>query len=342
MKQLIEKYKRLRKLNRIRKHYQGQYAFIGIGNHSINNLYPVLDYLNVSLKYIVSNSEETAKTVSEGFSNIEGTTDFEKVLNDEEVKGVFVSVNPKKHFDIVKKALQKNKHVFVEKPPCYNLDELNQLIKLEKESNGTVLAGFQKRYAPVYQKIKTYADQARFYRIHYFTGSYPEGNSVTDLFIHSLDICNYLFGEAKLLSKQKINNQGGTETYLLHLQHPNGIIGNVELSTDFWWARAKESLFVNTDKFLLESTNTQKLIRTNKPTKIGGIPLEKIKSPEIKQTILYEQNSFLPVAEHNELYSAGFYDEIKAFLDICEYKKANKNHSHLMSLINTYQLISQL
>lgn len=70
MKQFIEKYKRLRKVRRICKHYPGHYAFFGIGNHLIKNLYLVFNYLNGALKYIESNSGGRAKTVSEGFSYV--------------------------------------------------------------------------------------------------------------------------------------------------------------------------------------------------------------------------------------------------------------------------------
>lgn len=342
MKKIIEKYKKVKKLSRIRKKYNGHYAFVGIGAHSINNLYPVLDYLNVSLKYVVSRSEDTAKAVSESFHNTEGTTDLDRVLNDSEIKGVIISANPQKHFDLIKKTLENNKMVFVEKPPCQNLDELSQLIELEKQSKGMVITGMQKRYSPLYKKVKPYAGKTNYYRMQYFTGSYPEGDPLVDLFIHPIDLISYIFGEGRPVSIQKINKHKGIVTYLLHMKHDGNILGNIELSTDNWWAQARESLFVNTDKYLLESLNTERLVRTDKPAHIAGIPLEKIKPPEIRQKILYEQNSFLPVAEHNQLHSAGYFDEIKTFLDLCENKKGVRNLSSLDSLKNTYQIIKEL
>jgi virulence factor len=337
MKAIIEKYKKLRKIKTITKSYSGKYAFVGIGNHSLNNLYPILNYLNVDLKYIVSKSEDTVKAIEANFNGIEGTTDLNKVIEDPEIIGVFICTNPAAHFSLVKAALEKHKNVFVEKPPCLNLQELKELIEIENKSQGKVLVGFQKRYAPVYNKIKRFINSG-YYSFVYQTGKYPEGDVLNDLFIHPIDLINYLFGKTKIVSKIKLNNN---KTILLHTKHDNGIVGAIELTTENWWARANESLNYNSEKYIFETTNTQKLIRTDKPKTIAGIPIEKIKTPVISQAILYEQNSFLPVAQNNELYSAGYYNEIEAFLNMCE-KSSNNNLSGLQDIVETFITIDEI
>lgn len=55
---LIARYKHLRSVRQLSQSYKGKYAFVGIGNHSTNNLYPVLDYLHVGLKYICCKSPD--------------------------------------------------------------------------------------------------------------------------------------------------------------------------------------------------------------------------------------------------------------------------------------------
>ncbi len=337
MKSIIDKYKKIRKLNSLSKSYKGKYAFVGIGNHSLNNLYPVLHYLNVDLKYIVSKSEDTARSIDANYFSIEGTNDFNKVLDDPEISGVFICTNPSSHFSLVKSALKRNKNVFVEKPPCQNLQELNEIIEIEKNSKAKVIVGFQKRYAPVFLKMKKYINSG-YYKLTYNTGMYPEGDALTDLFIHPIDLINYLFGKPEIVS---VMNSGNNKTILLHTKHDNGILGTVELSTENWWARAKETLIYNSSKYIFETVNTQKLLRLDKPKAIAGIPLEKINTPVISQTILYEQNQFLPLVQNNELYSAGYYNEIKTFLNICE-NHSNKNLSGLQDIVNTYITIDKI
>ena len=57
LNQLIDKYKSIRKNGILQIASEHQFAFIGVGQHSLSNLYPVLQYLGVSLKYIYSRSE---------------------------------------------------------------------------------------------------------------------------------------------------------------------------------------------------------------------------------------------------------------------------------------------
>ncbi len=62
IKNIIECYKRIRSMRQLKQIYGGNYAFVGIGNHSTNNLYPVLNYLHVPLKYICCKSEDKLQT----------------------------------------------------------------------------------------------------------------------------------------------------------------------------------------------------------------------------------------------------------------------------------------
>ncbi|MDA3912049.1 MAG: Gfo/Idh/MocA family oxidoreductase [Bacteroidales bacterium] len=338
---LIQRYKRIRKASFLKRDYTESYAFVGIGNHSLNNLYPVLQHLNVRIKTIVSHSKETAALINENFDHVSGSSDYDVVLNDPDIRGVFICANPASHFSLVKQALEHDKHVFVEKPPCLTSKDLQELIEIEKNSKGILLTGLQKRYAPMYQILKQNLRSPQTYQLKYQTGYYPEGDAITDLFIHPLDIINYLFGKAELMSAQQFKKGKGAECIFLHVKHPNNIIGSIELSTNAWWAKANEGFEITCNNAHYQSYNTNKLTATNKAGQILGIPLEKVKKPKILTQTLYEKNSFLPVQNHNELYSAGYYEEIRQFLNLCEGKKA-KNLSPLTSLTDTFRLIESI
>ena len=84
----------------------------------MDNLYPVLDYLHVPLKYICCRSKEKARLIERKYSGITVTTDLDDILSDDSVRGVFVSASPSAHFGIASEVLKANKALFVEKPPC--------------------------------------------------------------------------------------------------------------------------------------------------------------------------------------------------------------------------------
>lgn len=340
MDALIERYKKFRKKGQLTKKYKGKYAFVGIGNHSINNLYPVLNYLNVDLKYIIVKSEETAQLLRANYADIIVSTNIDDALNDIDIVGVLASTNPKSHFEIAKKALLKNKHVFIEKPPCTTLNELNELKALEKKSKGTVLVGLQRRYSPAYNILKKKLTKCSNYSLQHKTGAYPEGNELYDLFIHPLDAAYYLFGDGEV-KNVNIIKKNNTIIYLGQIAHINGVFGTFEFSTDHSWGEAIDQFVINSDNGEYSTINTSEVNFTNKPKTILGIPIEKIGVYTPQQSKLYHQNSFLPVKEHNQLYTAGYFNEIDSFLSICE-GLSTENKSSLTALTNTFKSLEIL
>ncbi len=340
MNALIERYKKIRKKGLLEKKYSEKYSFVGIGNHSINNLYPVLNYLNVQLKYIAVKSEDTVELIKNSYPNTIATTNLADVLADNEVKGVFVSATPTAHFNIAKQVISSNKNLFIEKPPCTTLAELQELIRLKQNHNTHVLVGLQRRYSPVYNILLNKVKQASYYTLKYKTGAYPEGDELIDLFIHPLDALFYLFGSGKL-ENIKVIKGNGVITYLAQVNHSNGVYGSIEFSTDYSWNEAQDILSVSTPKGEFITENTSKLSFITKPKVIMNVPLEKVKGFNSQTTVLYQQNSFLPVKEHNQLFSAGYFNELETFVKLCENKSA-KNNSNLEELIPTFNALEIL
>lgn len=257
MKALIDRYKKIRKKELFKQKFKSNYAFVGVGNHSINNLYPVLNYLNVNLKHIVVKNEDTVEMVKHHFTNSLVSTDLEKVLNDSDINGVFVSITPSVHFQLAKKVISANKNLFIEKPPCLTLGELNELIALEDKHKKTVLVGVQRRYSPVYNILQNKVKNASYYTLKFKTGAYPEGDELIDLFIHPLDALFYLFGDGNVTYANKVTGNG-VVTYLAQIKHENGIVGSLEFSTDYSWNEAIDTLIINTPK-----VNTLQKIQLN-------------------------------------------------------------------------------
>ncbi len=335
--QLINKYKAVRKKKQLSQYraYSGKYAFVGVGNHSLSNLYPVLDYLGVPLKYIFSRTLENAQLTAHKYKAL-ATDDLQIILDDKEIKGVFVCANPDSHFEIAKRVLSAGKDLFIEKPPCKNTNELKELIALSK--NNTVQVGLQKRYASVYTTIKKEMKSPQSYRFNFQTGAYPEGNALWDLFIHPLDLIVFLFGEVKSIAKKQTTN--GSTTFLL-VEHQSGVVGNLELSTDYSWSNPQETLSVNTENGIFEAKGLFELTYTEKSKKIAGIPLEKVFKRPIQQQTLLSNNGFVPIAENNSLTLQGYYDEIKAFISAVENSDSNEL-TDFPTLLKSYELLEEL
>ena len=339
IQELINRYKRMRTERFLRQTYQYSYAFVGMGQHSLTNLYPVLHYLGVPLKYICVTSERKAKLIVRKYPNVKGTTSLDEILNDESVKGVFVSASPSAHFSIASKVLQSGKSLFIEKPPCQTLEELDALIALQQQHGSPfAMVGLQKRYAPAVQLLKQRLRKKRLisYDLHYLTGAYPEGNALLDLYIHPLDLVCHLFGQPEVLAIRQV----AKASYILMLQHPH-IVGTLELSTAYTWTTAEESMKVCTKSGIYSLLQMEELTFTPTSSTVFGIPMEKLRPHHETKEVLYQRNNFTPILANNQVYTQGYYSEIEAFISLAESGKSEVTTS-IMSVRGTYELLQAL
>ena len=340
IKSIINRYKHIRSKQLLGKSYTGQYAFVGIGNHSTNNLYPVLSYLHVPLKYICCKSPDKLKLIEAAYTGVKATTNLQQILVDEDIKGVFVCTSPQSNFHIAAEVIKSGKAAYIEKPPCHNSEELNTLIEYREKADKQVVAvGLQKRSAPTIIKLRNEINKAGgtvTYNLKYLTGKYPEGDILTDLFIHPIDCIAYLFGNVEDIKMEKVENH----TLFLIMKHKKAA-GIVELSTNYSWNGSKEHLTVNTSKGIFELDQMEKLKWKGKPKSMAGVPLEKIFHQQTIKKNLVERNNFVPTLQNNQIYSQGYYDAIKNFIDRVE-NKYDAEITTLENIIETYRILDHI
>ena len=336
---VINRYKRMRTERFLRQTYQYQFAFVGMGQHSLTNLHPVLHYLGVPLKYICVTSERKVRQIERKFPDVRATTSLDEILNDEAIKGVLVSASPSSHFSLASQVIRSGKPLFIEKPPCQSLSELDTLIDLQRlHGSHVAMVGLQKRYALAVQLLKKRLNKEHLinYDLHYLIGAYPEGDALLDLYIHPLDLVCYLFGKPEITAIRQI----AKDSYLLMLQHPH-IVGTLELSTAYTWTAAEESLKVCTRSGIYNLLQMEKLTFSPKSSSLHGVPVEKIRPHRKTVEYLYTRNNFAPILTNNQVYSQGYFNEISAFVESVENRVDNVLTS-LQSIRDTYQLISTL
>ena len=339
IQKLINRYKRLRTEHYLSQTYQHTYAFVGMGQHSLTNLYPVLNYLGIPLKYICVTSERKARMIERKFPHVTATTSLDEIINDDNIKGVFVSASPSSHFSIASRILKSGKSLFIEKPPCQTLKELDVLINLQRLHGAPVaMIGLQKRYAPAVQILRERLGKERLvsYGLHYLTGAYPEGDALLDLFIHPLDLIIQLFGQPEILACQQV----APSSYILMLRHPK-IVGTIELSTAYSWTAAEETLKICTASGIYRLSQMDELTYEPIPSTVFGLPSEKIRPWKKSIDYLYTRNNFTPILPNNQIYSQGYFNEILSFVETTEGRQANVASS-IETARDTYTVIKTI
>jgi predicted dehydrogenase len=148
-----------------------------------------------------------------GFEDMEILPDYQAVI-DSDVDAVFVCTPNRFIPDIVVAALDAGKHVFCEKPPGRNLEDVQRIIDAERRNPGLVLkVGFNHRYHFGIMEAKKIVEEQRYGKIMWMRGIYgkaqasgnpnewrhlPEmsgGGILLDQGIHMLDLFRHFCGE---------------------------------------------------------------------------------------------------------------------------------------------------
>ena len=104
------------------------------------------------------------------------TTNAEELLDDPSLDLVSIASYDSDHHWQVMRALERGKHVFVEKPLCQTEEQASEIHALLAERPSLVLSSnLLLRASPRFQLLKRWIDDGRFGRIHYMEGDYDYG-----------------------------------------------------------------------------------------------------------------------------------------------------------------------
>lgn len=143
---------------------------------------------NYELIGIYDKDNEESIRVSDEFKCISFES-FDSLLDSVDVVDI-VAPTPF-HFNYAKQAINKNKHVFIEKPVCTTSKESEELIKLGELKNVKIQVGHVERFNPAFTKVESEISKPMFIESHRLAKFNPRGTDVSvvlDLMIHDIDI----------------------------------------------------------------------------------------------------------------------------------------------------------
>ena len=151
-----------------------------------------LRLLNESQKYelvgFYDPDEINAKKVADEF----GYSFFENINQLMDAVDVIDIVTPTlSHFDCAKKAIEKGKHIFIEKPITNTLEEAETLLELVEKHGVKGQVGHVERFNPAFIAVKDTVETPMFIETHRLAEFNPRGTDVPvvlDLMIHDIDV----------------------------------------------------------------------------------------------------------------------------------------------------------
>jgi predicted dehydrogenase len=128
---------------------------LGAGNFANATLLPAIKKLKeIELVGIASAGGLHAQHSARKFGFAYAASSDNEILNDPNINTVAILTRHDMHSDLVVKALQAGKHVFVEKPLAINSDQLSEVsTQLTADGCPLMVVGFNRRFAPLAQLL---------------------------------------------------------------------------------------------------------------------------------------------------------------------------------------------
>jgi predicted dehydrogenase len=145
------------------------------------------------------------------YSDVEGVTDYEHLLNGVGLDAVVVATPVKHHFSLAKASLLAGKHTFVEKPMASSTAECEELIEIAGRKGLVLMVGHTFLYSAPVRKIAEVVQAGDLGEIRYINsrrlnlGLFQKDINVAwDLAPHDISIILHILGELPLV----VNCQG--------------------------------------------------------------------------------------------------------------------------------------
>lgn len=266
---------------------------IGAGNFARTMLLPHLKG-KIALGTIVNATGLSARHVKEKFGFATAETDAAKVLGGEtgcqpvgsEQAGslshaVMIGTRHHLHAPLVLRALQGGKHTFVEKPLCLTREELAQIDEAMTSSAGSVMVGFNRRFAPAttammqtLQNIpgpKTLAFHVNAGALapdHWYANVDESGGRVLGEACHFFDFACHVLGRPVKVKAQTVGRPSVPDSVTAQIEFADGSSAQVIYSAEGDSAFPKESFRVFGNGVVVECENFMKLsiFQKRKPT----------------------------------------------------------------------------
>jgi predicted dehydrogenase/threonine dehydrogenase-like Zn-dependent dehydrogenase len=132
-------------------------GFIGAGNYASSMLLPGLARLeSAQLAHVATSRSLSAVNAQRRFGFTTASTSAEAVLDDPALDAIFIVTRHHTHADMVCRALETGKAVFVEKPLALSREELDRIVDVvAKTGNDRLMVGFNRRFAPLLTGMKS-------------------------------------------------------------------------------------------------------------------------------------------------------------------------------------------
>lgn len=191
------------------------------------------------------------KIASQSFPSARVVEDASDILSSDDIDAVVIATPVATHFRFAREALNRGKHVLVEKPLCASVAECEELVALAARTGRTLMVDHTFLFTGAVQTIRKVVDSGEIGKICYFDsmrvnlGLFQEDvNCLWDLAPHDLSVINYILDD-KIVGIEASGychvNPASPDIVYLTLHYARDVVAHFNLS---WMAPVKIRRFI--------------------------------------------------------------------------------------------------
>ncbi|MDA0746925.1 MAG: Gfo/Idh/MocA family oxidoreductase [bacterium] len=225
-------------------------GFVGAGGRAGSHMKVLQAMDDVEITAICDVAEETANRVA-GELGARAYTDHHRMLDEEDLTALYVSVPTFAHTDAEVLAVQKGLHLFVEKPVAPTMEKALEILKAVKKAGVLTSAGYQVRYLGYVQQARNFLQNETVAMTSVSRwGGLPgtpwwrvmaqSGGQLVEQTTHQIDLLRYLVGEVEevhayfaLRTLTDVPNLDIPDVYTLNMKYASGAIGSLTSTCTF-------------------------------------------------------------------------------------------------------------
>jgi predicted dehydrogenase len=213
---------------------------VGLGYWGPNLVRNFSEVDNCRVAMACDSDETRLKPIKRRYPYIEVTMRYKDLVDAKDIDAIAIATPVVSHYELARQALEKGKHVLVEKPLCANVKEAEGLIEIAQSNGKILMVDHTFLYTGSVKKAKELISKGGIGELYYFDsvrinlGLFrPDVNVIWDLAPHDISIAQYLINEepisVSVLGRDFDNNKIACIAYMT-LRYKSGIIAHIHVS----------------------------------------------------------------------------------------------------------------
>jgi scyllo-inositol 2-dehydrogenase (NADP+) len=197
-------------------------AVVGLGKMGLSHLALLRSHRDVDLVAVCDATGYVLDVLGK-YTGLKAYGDYTKLLSDETLDVVIIATPSRFHGAMVRAALERNLHVFCEKPFCLDIAAGAELVKLAEQKRVVNQVGYHNRFVGTFQEARRQLEVGALGQIHHVRAEIygpvvlrsknltwraqksEGGGCLYDYACHAIDLLNYLVGPATRVSGTVLN-----------------------------------------------------------------------------------------------------------------------------------------